>query len=111
MYNCKRSGAVDIISGTSPLIQEYRAAFLKSIDSCIGNGQPRVVVDLSGIPLMDSLGLDALLDARDRCQSLGGAFVLARPNPLCRDILRINGIDREINVYEDVVKALGSFAR
>jgi anti-anti-sigma factor len=111
MYTCKRSGAVDIVSGTSPLIQEHRAAFQKSIDSCIGNGQPRVVLDLSAVPLMDSLGLDALLDARDRCQSLGGSFVLARPNALCRDILRINGIDREINVYDDVVKALGSFAR
>jgi anti-anti-sigma factor len=60
---------------------------------------------------MDSIGLDTLLDARDRCQSLGGSFVLANPNPLCRDILRINGIDREVNVYDDVVKALGSFAR
>jgi hypothetical protein len=57
---------------------------------------------------MDSVGLDALLDARDRCQSLGGSFVLAHPNALCCDILRING---EINVYDDVVKALGSFAR
>lgn len=111
MYNCKRSGAVDVVSGNSPLIQEHRTAFLASIDSCIGNGQPRVVVDLSGVPLMDSVGLDTLLDARDRCQSLGGSFVLARPNALCRDILRINGIDREINVYDDVVKALGSFAR
>jgi anti-sigma B factor antagonist len=111
MYHCKRSGAVDIVSGNSPLIHEHRAAFLKSIDSCIGNGQPRVVVDLSGVPLMDSIGLDTLLDARDRCQSLGGSFVLANPNPLCRDILRINGIDREVNVYDDVVKALGSFAR
>jgi len=42
---------------------------------------------------------------------LGGSFVLAHPNALCFDILRINGIDREINVYDDVVKALGSFAR
>lgn len=111
MYNCKRSGAVDIVSGDSPLNKEHRTAFLKSIDSCIGNGQPRVVVDLSLVPLMDSVGLDALLDARDRCQSLGGSFVLAHPNALCCDILRINGIDREINVYDDVVKALGSFAR
>ncbi|MCE3014329.1 MAG: STAS domain-containing protein [Pirellula sp.] len=111
MYHCKRSGAVDIVSGNSPLIQEHRTEFLKSIDSCIGNGQPRVILDLSGVALMDSVGLDALMDARDRCQSLGGSFVLAHPNPLCRDILRINGIDREINVYDDVVRALGSFAR
>lgn len=111
MYTCKRSGAVDIVSSNLPLIRENRSAFLKAVEGCTGNGQPRVVIDLSAVPLMDSLGLDALLDARDRCQTLGGAFVLARPNALCRDILRINGIDKEINVYDDVVKALGSFAR
>ncbi len=102
----------------------WQVALLEALREAVGVGlrrltqvplavadQPRVVVDLSSVPLMDSLGLDALLDARDRCQTLGGAFVLARPNALCRDILRINGIDKEINVYDDVVKALGSFAR
>ena len=60
---------------------------------------------------MDSVGLEALLEARDRCQKLGGSIVLARPNALCRDILRINGIDKELNIYDDAVKAVGSFAR
>jgi len=69
------------------------------------------VFDLSNIPLMDSIGLETLLEARDRCQKLGGCIVLARPNPLCRDILRINGIDKELNVYDDAIKAMGSFAR
>jgi anti-sigma B factor antagonist len=111
MYPCKRSGAVDTISGTQPLTREHQAAFLSSVEGCFGNGQPRIVFDLSSIPLLDSLGLEALLEARDRCQKLGGSLVLARPNALCRDILRINGIEKEINIYDDVVKAMGSFAR
>jgi len=61
--------------------------------------------------MMDSIGLEAILDARDRCHKLGGNIVLARPNPLCRDILRINAIDKELSVYEDVVRALGSYSR
>ncbi len=111
MYPCKRSGAVDTISGSQPLTREHQSSFLNSVEACFGNGQPRIVFDLSNIPLMDSVGLEALLEARDRCQKLGGCIVLARPNPLCRDILRINGIDREINVYDDAIKAMGSFAR
>ncbi len=111
MYICKRSGAVDTISGSLPLTKEYQTAFLNTVEGCFGNGQPRIVFDLSHIPLLDSIGLEALLEARDRCHKLGGGIVLARPNPLCRDILRINGIDKELHVYDDAVKAMGSFAR
>ena len=111
MYPCKRNGAVDTISGTLPLTRDHQAAFMKAVDSCLGNGQPRVVVDLCGIPLIDSAGLETLLDVRDLCHKLGGSVVLARPNPLCRDIFRINGIDKELQIFEDSVKAMGSFAR
>ena len=111
MYPCKRSGAVDTISGSLPLTRDHQSAFLSSVESCFGNGQPRIVFDMAQVPLMDSVGIEALLEARDRCHKLGGSIVLATPTPLCRDILRINGIDKELNVYDDAVKAIGSFAR
>jgi len=111
MYSCKRFGAVDTVSSSHPLTKEFQTAFLNAVEDCFGHGQPRIVFDLSVVPLMDSAGLEAILDARDRCQKLGGSIVLARPNALCRDILRINGIDKELHVYDDAVKAMGSFAR
>jgi anti-anti-sigma factor len=111
MYDCNRSGAVDMISSSLPLTGEQQAAFLNTVEGCFGNGQPRIVFDISRIPLIDSVGMESLLEARDRCQKLGGTLVLASPNALCRDILRINGIDKEISVYDDKIKALGSFAR
>ena len=111
MYQCKRSGTVDTISCSQPLSQENQADFLNSVESCFGKGQPRIIFDLGSVPLMDSAGLDALLEARDRCSKLGGSIVLARPNALCRDILRINDLDRELNVFEDIINAMGSFAK
>jgi anti-sigma B factor antagonist len=111
MYPCKRNGAVDTISGTLPLTRDHQSSFITAVEGCFGNGQPRIVFDLIGIPLIDSTGLESLLDARDLCQKQGGSIVLARPNPLCRDILRINGIDKELQIFEDSVKAMGSFAR
>jgi hypothetical protein len=67
MFPCKRSGAVEMISGTVPLTREHQSAFLNVVESCFGNGQPRVVFDLAQIPLMDSVGMESLLEARDRC--------------------------------------------
>lgn len=111
MYQCKRSGTVDTISGSQPLSRESSSSFLESVESCFGKGQPHIVLDLGATPMVDSAGLEAILDARDRCCKLGGSIVLARPNALCRDILRINEIDKELNVFEDVVHAMGSFAK
>lgn len=111
MYTYKRSGAVDTIGGALPLTSENQTAFLNTVQACFSNGQPRIVFDLGNIPLMDSVGLETLLDVRDQCQKRGGVMVLAKPNALCRDILRINGIDNELSIYEDTVTAMGSFAR
>ena len=111
MYQCKRSGTVDTISCSQPLDRENQADFLKSVESCFGKGQPHIVFDLGSVPLMDSAGLDALLEAGNRCSKLGGSIVLARPNALCRDILRINEVDRQLIVFEDIAYAMGSFAK
>ena len=62
-------------------------------------------------PYSVSAGFEALLGVRDQCGNLGGSIVLARPNALCRDILRINEVDRELNVFEDIGHAMGSFAK
>ncbi len=111
MFECKRTGAVDTISAALPIIQDHHDDFQRVVDACFGHGQPRIVLDLRSTPLIDSHGLESILSLRDRCQRLGGTVVIARPNPLCSDILRINGLNRELNIFEDYVEALGSFSR
>jgi anti-anti-sigma factor len=111
MYTHKRTGAIDTISGTLPLIAENHSAFLNAFEGCFKQGQPRIVVDLSQVPLIDSVGLETILDLRDQCQQRGGAIVLARPNALCRDILRINGMEHEVSIFEDTVTAMGNFSK
>lgn len=111
MIECKRTGAVSTIVVNVPFVHDHRADFLRAAETCFGNGQPRIVLDLRGTPLMDSDGLEVMLDLRDRCQKLGGAVVIARPNSLCAEILRINGLDCELNVFDDYVAAVGSFSR
>lgn len=111
MFERKRTGAVDTVVAMLPLNGESRTDFLRCAEGCFGSGQPRIVLDMRSTPLIDSNGLETLLDLRDRCNRLGGALVVARPNPLCSDILRINGIHQELNVFEDYMEAIGSFSK
>ena len=73
--------------------------------------RPRSVLQLTDIPLIDSQGLELLLDLRDRSARCGGAVHLAAPNVLCRDILQATGLAEEFAIFDDLNSAVGSFAQ
>jgi len=111
MIESKRTGAVDVLECSAPLIRENASVFRACWERLFASGQPKIVLDMRGIPLIDSAGLEALLDLKDRCEEVGGSTVLARPTPLCQDILRVTGLNREFQIYSDYVQALGSFSK
>ena len=109
MFQLSRQGAVDIVSGRDPENDEYAEALEQLLHPCISNGQPRIVFDLQHVPLVDSRGLEVLLDAHEMAMQRGGQFVLSAPNTLCRDILNATGLDNRLQVFDDVLSAVGSF--
>lgn len=111
MFERRRQGAVDLIQGDEPLTAEHLPAIGRLCDESLAAGQPRAVLDLSRVPLFDSLGLEWLLNAQEQFVERGGAIKLAAPSQLCRDILSVTGIDRHFEVFNDSVAAVGSFAR
>jgi len=54
----------------------------------------RVVLDLSGIEFMDSLGLGVVLSARTRAQARGGDVVVSAASPVVERLLVLAGVDR-----------------
>ena len=111
MFERRQQGAVDIIRGDDALNLESIQQASGLLDECVGHGQPRIVVDLERVPLIDSAGLELLLDVRDRCLKRGGALKLAAPNHLCQDILRITDLAGQLEIYNDAISAVGSFAK
>jgi len=111
MFDLTRQGAVDVVHGDEPLNAEYSDEVRATLESIEKQGQPHVVVDLENIPLIDSQGLELLLDFQDRFSDRGGALKLAAPNPLCRNILKITDVTTQIELFDDVLSAVGSFAQ
>jgi anti-anti-sigma factor len=111
MFEIRRQGTISIVTGDEPI----HAASISQLDSqllaCFSHGQPRIVLDLERVPLIDSAGLEWLVDAAEKCFQRGGQVQIAAPNPLCGDILRITGVNEQIEVFEDVTTAVRSFAR
>ena len=111
MFKHSRQGAVEVVQGDSPLNIDRIAEVETLLETCEQTGQPRIVFDLTLVPLIDSAGLELLLDLRDRCLQKGGAVKLAAPNNLCKEILHITGVGEKFEVYNDAVAAAGSFAQ
>ena len=111
MYKGEKQGSAFVVSGDSPLNRENVAEFEAACRDGFSKGQPRIVANLQGTLLLDSAGLELLLDLRDRCLQQGGVLHLAAPNPLCREILQATELAREFGIFDDVVSALGSFSQ
>jgi anti-anti-sigma factor len=111
MFERITHGAVDLIRGDEPINAEHVPELGKLLQECAGRGQPFVVLDLEKVPLVDSAGLELLLDYREGFQQLGGALKLSAANPLCEEILSITGVGGGFEIFRESLSALGSFVR
>ena len=110
MFPSDKQGAVDIVSCSVPLNKEHSEDFQQATKSCL-QGQPMLVLDLGDTPLVDSSGLEALLDLQEEVEALGGAVKLAAAGRLCRDALKATGVGERFEEFDTVKAAIGSFSR
>lgn len=70
-----------------------------------------IVLDLEGTEMIDSAGLELLLDLQDSLRERGGELKIATSNHVNRKILEITRLDRELEVFDAVLDAVRSFHR
>ena len=71
-------------------------------------GGSQVVIDMSGVPFLDSSGLGALIGAIRRVRELGGDVAIACNRPSVEHLLRTTGFDRIVTLAETLEKAATS---
>jgi anti-anti-sigma factor len=111
MFAVKSQGAVEVIVPNVPLKGEYVGELLETVQHCLPDGLPMLVLNLHDVPLLDSIGLEALLDVRDLVAQRGGTVKLASLTPLTNDILRVSGLAQQFEVFADEKAAVRSFVQ
>lgn len=104
-------GAVTILTVDTPLNGETGPTLVDRVVKLPRGGRPQVVLDLATVPLLDSLGCEALLDTHDLLAEVGGDAKLAGPAPLVRDILNATGVADAFEVLDTVNEAIAAFAK
>jgi|EndMetStandDraft_4_1072995.scaffolds.fasta_scaffold393000_2 anti-anti-sigma factor len=67
------------------------AAFGDMLNGCIDRGERRIILDLSGVDYVSSVGLRALIVAAKRLGGLSGKIVLCAPQDRILKLLEIAG--------------------
>ncbi len=70
--------------------------------------QQRVIIDLSGVPFMDSAGLGALIGGIRRTRDAGGDVAVACDRPTLTRLLHNTGFDSIVPVEESIDQALAA---
>ena len=68
----------------------------------VTEGRIHLVLDLDGVPFMDSSGLNIVLHAARETRQCGGSLVLARPAPQVRHLLDLTGVLLSVPVCDDL---------
>lgn len=111
MFERSKQGAVDIIQGSDPLNSDNVDVMRAVFERCCLSGQPKVVFDMHAVPLLDSAGLELLIETQENYRKRGGLLKLASTNPLCQEILKISGVGKMFESFSSSNAAVGSFVK
>ncbi len=109
MFEHKCQGAVDVISGGERISGDHIAELDGLFEARLSHGQPHVVLDMQSVAVIDSAGLELLLNAQEKYQRRGGALKLANPGTLCREVLHVTGVEARFEIFPDTGSAVRSF--
>ena len=74
-------------------------------DAVVAVAAPRLIVDLSEVPMMDSMAIGALVRAFVSCHKSGSKLALAGMNHRVQNVLHLTGIAPLFDSYDTVAQA------
>jgi anti-sigma B factor antagonist len=85
--------------GTAPRVRQQ-------LVSLVGDGRRYLVIDLSGVEFIDSLGLGVVVSGLKRVRAHGGELRVAGLAPRVRALFDLTRLDEIIGIYDTVDAAI-----
>ena len=96
------SGAIDILTVKGPITQSTSPAFQEAISTVTA---PRLIVDLTEMPSVDSQAVGALVRAFVTCNKAGRRLAFVGLNHRVKNVLKITGVEPLFDTYASVAEA------
>jgi anti-sigma B factor antagonist len=82
----------------------------QAIEEALANGDTRLVIDLTEVPMIDSSGIGILVRFLASAKRSGGSLKLVQPCKFVLQTLRLVGILNLFEVYDAETAAVESFS-
>jgi anti-sigma B factor antagonist len=105
----QRHGAVTLLRPEGPLIDTGAGEFDQAARGLMTATLGRLVVDMSAVPFVDSLGLESLVGLTELMEDSGKVLKLCGVNKTVRQVFELTEIDSLFDHFEDVNSAVRSF--
>lgn len=101
-----RRGATPVlkVSGSASMGEADR--FREKLAELAGERPPVIVLDLSEMDFISSLGLGAIITGHLKCRHHHGQIRLVNPTPAVRELLETTRLSTLFGIYDSVDKAL-----
>ena len=96
---CRPAGELDAF-----MVSQFRQALAELV------AKPRLIIDLSAVPFVDSTGLGALIGGIRRARELGGEVVVGCDRPSLVRTLKTTGFNRLVTMTATVKEARAQLA-
>ncbi len=84
--------------------------FNAAVASALATGHLQLIVDLSQMPIIDSCGIGAVVQALQQAKKLGGDLKLVDPSPFALKTFKMTGILPLFGVFPTEAEALAAIA-
>jgi len=101
-------GAVCVLTLSGNFTSDQVDQFVRTLDERITAGARHIVLDMAHVAIVDSAGLEAMLDLGDRLAASGNRMMVVNPDEAVRRIFEITRLEREFDLHETVESAARS---
>lgn len=100
---------VTVVELQGELARETIKIFQDNTSSVIAAGSKGMVIDMTKVGFIDSIGIEELLRLRDYCREKGCQLKLAGLEENCEKILEITRLAQYFDIYDELANAVKSF--
>ncbi len=107
--DCKKVGPATVMTLSGHISTAESRLVSENLERIIAEKTLNLVVDMSGVDIITSDGLGALIRARKSSGEAGGTVVLSGLQGNILDIFRMTRLDKIFSLYDSVDEAVASF--
>lgn len=106
----RKEGNIAIITvdgklSLGPAVDEFRAKWTEAL-----SGTKDIVLNLAGVPMVDSSGIGSLIRCHSAVTAAGGRVKVVVDTDTVKSALKVTRLDRVIELHETEASAMASFA-